>query len=146
MKIIFLDIDGCLNSEKTFERMPGNIYGLDAELLKIFKDILEKTGAEIVLSSTWRLHKDTRKALTDHGLSWIGCTPDLPRSGGVEKMERGHEIKAWLENEGKKFEIEKFCVLDDDSDILPEQKHFKTSWQEGLTEEVADKIIKFLNS
>ncbi len=144
MKIIFLDIDGVLNSAETFERMPGNIFGVDAKMLAILKRILSETEAEIVLSSTWRLSERCRQELTNRGLNWIGCTPDLPRQGGVSSMERGYEIKHWLENQGKKFVIEKYCILDDDSDMLPHQPHFKTSWKTGLTEDIAQKVIEFL--
>src|ERR1700709_1279552 len=53
MKVIFLDIDGVLNSTHTAN--PRSFpYIVDPELVTRLKDVLAKTGAEVVLSSTWR--------------------------------------------------------------------------------------------
>lgn len=47
MKIIFLDIDGVLNYENSKSKV-------EEEKVKLLKEIVDKTGAEIVLSSDWR--------------------------------------------------------------------------------------------
>src|SRR5689334_14670437 len=53
MKVIFLDIDGVLNCSKTPN--PRDFpYIVDKKLLARFKKLLERTGARVVLSSTWR--------------------------------------------------------------------------------------------
>jgi hypothetical protein len=51
--IVFLDIDGVLNCKKTPNprKLP---YIIDPKLLKRFEGLLERTGAKVVLSSTWR--------------------------------------------------------------------------------------------
>ena len=53
MKVIFLDIDGVLNCRKTPNprKLP---YIVDPKLLKRFKRLVERTGAKVVLASTWR--------------------------------------------------------------------------------------------
>jgi HAD domain in Swiss Army Knife RNA repair proteins len=53
MKVIFLDIDGVLNCKKTPNprRLP---YIVDRRLLSRFKRLIDRTGAKVVLSSTWR--------------------------------------------------------------------------------------------
>lgn len=62
----------------------------------------------------------------------------------VDFMERGKEIEEWLSI--NPYGVTKYCILDDDSDMLPHQKHFKTSFEEGgLTEEIAQQVIKYLN-
>ena len=53
MKIIFLDIDGVCNCCDTKERFHG-LIGVDPILVARIKEIVDATGAEIVLSSTWR--------------------------------------------------------------------------------------------
>ena len=62
MKVLFLDIDGVLNNDKTFEEVHDYYVktgyhkveiGLDM-VERLFK-IIEATGAKIVLSSSWRL-------------------------------------------------------------------------------------------
>ena len=64
MKIIFLDIDGVLNSDEYFDKIKNlNINGIenDIDIRKIIllKKSLDETGAKIVLTSSWRY---TRKA------------------------------------------------------------------------------------
>jgi HAD domain in Swiss Army Knife RNA repair proteins len=53
MKVIFLDIDGVLNCHKTPNprKFP---YVIDDGLLARFRQLIERTGASVVLSSTWR--------------------------------------------------------------------------------------------
>ena len=45
MKVIFLDIDGVLNRGGVEESM------LNADLVRIFQEMLPKTGAKVVISS-----------------------------------------------------------------------------------------------
>jgi len=60
MKILFLDIDGCLNCQTTKDRIggKGGLIGIDDKMLKRVKNICKKTGAKIVLSSFWRLSEE----------------------------------------------------------------------------------------
>ena len=53
MKVIYLDIDGVLNSTFTTERLEG-VVGIDDELLSNLKSIVDYTGAKIVLISSWK--------------------------------------------------------------------------------------------
>lgn len=52
MKIIFLDVDGCLNWDHTKARCNG-FLGIDKIRVKRLARIVEATGAVIVLTSTW---------------------------------------------------------------------------------------------
>ena len=77
MKIIFLDIDGVLNSEnhgiemykqmKAHELDENTYYHTwdlpDEDTLLPLKKIVDATGAKIVLSSSWRLLKGRREQL-----------------------------------------------------------------------------------
>ena len=51
-KIIFLDIDGVLNSEFSKAYMPNGYVGIDSDKLQNLKYIVDTTGAEIYLTST----------------------------------------------------------------------------------------------
>ena len=53
MKVIFLDIDGVLNEEKSRSRCCG-YKGIDDNKAKNLASIVKATGAEIVLISTWK--------------------------------------------------------------------------------------------
>lgn len=69
MKIIFLDIDGVLNSESYFGTVgylsSSDIYYKQIDLcaVQLLKKIIDKTKAGIVLSSCWRIGKTSRKAV-----------------------------------------------------------------------------------
>lgn len=148
MKLIFLDVDGVLNCAETFEQrrdgnIAGTIFDLDPRFVKRFKKIVKETGVKVVLSSTWRLHEDTRQAVRNHGIEFIDCTPYITDVG----TKRGREINAWLSTYTalKKEPIEKFCILDDDSDMLPGQPFFQTSWKTGLTAKIAKEVINYFN-
>lgn len=54
MKVIFLDIDGVLNSSKTIDRN-FDYPELDPRNLKVLKDIVELSHAVLVLISSWKL-------------------------------------------------------------------------------------------
>ena len=88
--------------------------------------LLNKTGAEIVLSSTWRLSSKHIESLEKYtGLKIKDKTPNL-------QAIRGEEIQQYLDEHK---EITEYVILDDDSDMLPEQKgHFvKVDAKKGLT-------------
>lgn len=65
-KIIFLDIDGVLNSNKSKQYMPAPyspevLYvGIDEDKLLNLKHIVDTTGAEIYLTSTWKYSWDKK--------------------------------------------------------------------------------------
>jgi len=62
---------------------------------------------------------------------------------------RGEEIKKWLqEQKDLSCNFKHYVIIDDDSDMLPTQiEHFfQTSWEEGLTKEIVDKIINFFKN
>jgi len=150
MKIIFLDIDGVLNV------IPQGHDKYGAKFHKHFEDnlkhIIEKTGAKIVISSTWRFGglQEMKDMWKDRNLSGeiIGITPYT-----LEYRKRGEEIKEWLDNNP----TEKYVIIDDDTDMLPEQKNnfVKTSDNinhtgyidvgYGLTKECAEQAISILN-
>ena len=54
MKVIFLDVDGVLNSQQLFEKSEdAQLISVDEENIKNLKKIVDATGAKIVLSSSW---------------------------------------------------------------------------------------------
>lgn len=65
MKYIFLDVDGVLNSEEMCKHKPfpkcRGMMGIEKSKVKCIKQIVEATGAEIVLTSSWKKSFDTFK-------------------------------------------------------------------------------------
>lgn len=174
MKIIFLDIDGVLNCRPKnpkdkwpdFNPNDERAYGLNPELAKNLKLILDKTGAKIVVSSSWRNFDDYipwdmegswREKLAGmvgikkDGL-FVGDTPSLATTkmvidGKSEYVLRGLEIKKWIEDNAK--EDIKFCVLDDETvdivSVIDRKFIVKTNRRDGLTRRDAEKAISILN-
>lgn len=146
MKVLFLDVDGVLNNEKTFKK--GERYPLDPYCIDLIWKIRKETGCEIVLSSTWRHSTEALKEVEKH----IGFIRDI--TGRCSNRIRGCEINAWLQDnlpwdERKDGGSFRYAILDDDSDMLLWQKdHFfqTNGYKDGLTEEIADKVIAHLNS
>lgn len=140
MAVIFLDIDGVLNCATTKQQFNG-VIGIDAEKVAIMKRILDETEASVVLSSTWRIDQDWRLALSSAGLPlhrFIGVT------GRAVSRIRGEEIATWMEEHGV---VDCYAtIIDDDPDMLPGQPHFRTTWQNGLTNEIADAVIRHLKT
>jgi hypothetical protein len=166
MKIIFLDIDGVLNSEiyfieryKNAKKGDGDPSMLDEGLIKNLNDIVDKTGAEIVISSSWRASglDECNDKLTEKGLikKAISITPHLyfekNKYDYSYSVPRGCEIKAWIEmNKGiinEKVSKLRYAILDDDSDMLYWQREsfFWCDPYAGLTTNIAFKVIQHLN-
>ena len=147
MKVIFLDIDGVLNSKYFFILAPdGRIsYGdkrtlLDKRKIAILNRIIEETGAVCVLSSSWRTLNPADKMLAmlkDRG--FVGEVIDRTPTNAT----RGLEIRDWLvENE----DVEQFVILDDSNDMEPYLNRLvRPYWNYGLSDEHADVAIKILN-
>lgn len=194
MKVIFLDIDGVMNSQLFYQRRykrrwrkPITYYYLIKSKIKYilngfkhkavslanykppknhntfeykFKrvkeetdslkwewlvELCENTGAKICISSVWKNHykksEDWGKTLDMLGFpkdTYVGRTQD-------RRTLRGTEIKEWMENQTEL--IENYVIIDDDSDMLPEQMEhfFNTDGYCGLTPNVTYRIERFFN-
>jgi len=132
VKVIFLDIDGVLNTRKTVERWGGGI-GIDEILAQRFSRLQHATGTGVVLSSTWRLSRNWKANMRRNGvIGIIDRTPDL------RDQSRGEEIQAWLDAHPR---VQVYAILDDARDMLPHQPLFRTSFfRGGLTEEIAQRV------
>ncbi len=135
MKVIFLDIDGVANCRTTSQRHRGFI-GIDPHMAFMIGKIQLDTQCEFVLSSAWRHSEDGREEVERQIAQMFDVT------GPVLTGFRGDEIRAWLE---KHPEVERYCCIDDNPDFYPDQNLFQTSWDIGMTEEIAKKITEFFN-
>jgi hypothetical protein len=135
MKAIFLDIDGVLNSRRTPNprKLP---YVIQPDLLARLGRVLEQTGAEVVLSSTWRYDPAGLFTAKRWGIPFVDVIPDLPG------RPRRDEILAWLDAHA---EVDRFAVIDDEDDELDELPLFQPSPATGLTDDVADRVAAYLN-
>lgn len=149
MKIIFLDIDGVLNTSETKEP-------IDLNKVKHLSTIVKSTGAKIVLSSSWKILNDPNfpgyaeylyltECLASEGLSIIDQTPGPCHN-------RPREIRQWLEQHPH---VLSWVSLDDDfrpdqytSEGLDSDRLIKTSYSgsyAGLCEDHIAWAIAILN-
>jgi len=159
MKVLFLDFDGVLNSHAYFasrqyrkgadkcEFVRGSEhFMLDPVCVHRLNWIVTTTGADVVVSSSWRHGYslgDLAVILSRRGFTGrlVGKTDDFVASA----TERGHEIAAWLERH--KTLVERFVVLDDNSDMDGVRDCFvQTSAAVGLTREDAMRAIQILGA
>lgn len=155
MKVIFLDIDGVLNS-RAYDRKRNwdEQTDIDETRLPLIKEIVDATNAKIVLSSTWRQHWDKEKNLCDEdglyinktfdkfGLSIYDKTPDL----GITALRR-EEISKWLKETEQK--IDSFVIIDDYrygwGDLSEHFVKTDPNFQLGIEKDHVEKAIDILN-
>ncbi|QJI52419.1 hypothetical protein [Psychrobacillus phage Perkons] len=145
MKLIFLDIDGVMNSG--FSKRSDKHFSLafDDNAVTNLKQILERTGAMIVVSSTWRLGEAIKSLKEDifihYGLDKyiVGVTPYY------QETIRGLEIADYLAHQHNQV-IESFVILDDDTDMGSfTDRLVKTNAIYGLTVTDSMNAIRLLN-
>lgn len=148
MNIVFLDIDGVLNSAQWFEHFPTpGKWDLDPVLVKRVNAIVETADASIVISSNWRVHMRPqhlvdlleKQGLYPHRI--VGMTPRL--FNGTTIGPRGPEIAEWLKRDQDR--TEKFVILDDRDDmgnLIPFL--VQTNGEIGITDTDVDRAISML--
>lgn len=169
MKVIFLDIDGVLNSvdymnvlhklkheakDSTIETRDEYGQLFDPRCVLLLDYIIRMTGAKLVISSTWR-HSGLKV------MQELWQMRDLPgeviditcKSWEVEGeiidryqwrgqgVCRGHEIQQWL----NEHTVESYVILDDDSDMLPEQHFVQCNGRYGIDYLAATAAVNYLN-
>ena len=164
-KVIFLDIDGVLNTERQHDHCveaglayADNFgYAFDPVAVANLKRIVDETGADIVISSSWKFWglSTMQKLWANRELTGtlIDVTPnnvsdEMLLSVDLDLMDlpagKGSEIKEWLETKGQ--QVTHYAILDDLPDMLPEQQsHFvQTDPRIGITEDNANRVISIL--
>ena len=150
MKVIFFDIDGVLNTQRTTRKI-GIFNFVDTRKVLRLREIVERTGAELVMSSSWRygfepgafwyeregvaqLEAEFRRLRCP---KWIDVTPWLSGS------KRQKEIFAWL---AVHPEVDEFIIIDDVGEELKfyNDRLVLTDPKEGLNKERMEFAIQLL--
>ena len=151
MKVIFLDVDGVLNSDEYIDKIKKlNVNTIKSKVsvnkIGLLKQAVDATGARVVLTSSWRYRRDgtlLKGLLLKYGI----CADSTP----FMDNKRGLEIKKYLLDNP---DVEDFVILDDEVfDSFDEEliKHLiKISdkngrgFGEGLLPKDVDRIIERL--
>lgn len=146
-KILFLDIDGVLNSKE--DQMRGLFktdFPIDMHKAFMVGKIVLDTDCEVILSSAWRHHPESVEQINKR------VVPIKDKTGHCCTGVRGAEIHQWLSRNVEGFSSTyegdfRIAILDDDGDMLLWQKDhfFQTSFETGITEEIMNKVIEHLN-
>jgi len=160
-KVIFLDIDGVLALTQQWGKdvyTPCGVmaYRFSPHCVSIFNEILEETGAEIILTSDWKLFYDlhTMKCLfrwNEVSKGPVGFTADIyvePKklSENIKPRKRANEILDWL----SRNQVDRYVVIDD----LPLEAWFTPETfvrckyeREGISQAgLKEQIIKLINN
>jgi len=165
-KVIFLDIDGVLalhnnffTNSATFQKKREwakrlNVpYGWDAKAVKALNIVIEKTDAEIVLSSDWRLHWDLTElkeifdahfvskfpiAITDKEGKYSMSSLERNRVGQIEEFVTSNPIHKWIAIDD--MHLAQWAKLD------IADRFVRTNQMEGIKQSgLKERIIKMLN-
>ncbi len=162
MKIIFLDIDGVLNSDlwnTNHKKEIENGILIDEKKIKLISILIKATGAKIVLHSGWRFWFDKNffpkrkesailtEMFKNNGIEIYDFTPDLT----TEEIKRtknfsiikADEILLWLK---KHPDVFSWIVIDDldlKNEIVSEHQ-IKPESKIGLSAEDIEKAAKLL--
>jgi len=153
MKIIFLDIDGVLNSRAFFLARTAGLEEhqdeeahtremIDPAAVALLNHLVEKSGAEIVISSSWRIAYSMSEI--GHALYANGFRHRLAIIGKTTTSdgERGSQIQEWLESAGEPVT---FAILDDSDDMgVHRPRLVRTDWERGLEQHHVEQALALL--
>lgn len=121
--IIFLDIDGVLNSarfEYVRQRVGKGSLRLDPSALALLAELVERTQAKLVITSSWR--KERNPADFDNIFAAVLCSWKSSVIGKTPVADcRGEEIALWLAHN----KVDCYAILDD----LARNNFYKEQWQ-----------------
>lgn len=172
MKVIFLDIDGVLTHT---DYLNWKTRHIDPERVRFLAGIVELTGAQIVLISTWKDGYDRQSGqkddyyvvlenvLAEYDLEIYDITDNIPEEVleqipsviSLDRLDihckhgtgRTAEVEKWLMN----HQVDGFVILDDEnhdwSDYGFDSHWIQTSWYEGgLQEKDVTEAVRILQN
>jgi hypothetical protein len=143
VRVIFLDLDGVLNSRPFVAGLGATEWDrmIDRRAVARLNELVRRSGAKIVITSSWRCQLPLARVesiLRDHGLvaQILGATPRL-------RPSRGTEIQAWLD--AAEDPPEAFVILDDVDDVDHLGTYLVlTTWEAGLQDEHVERALEHL--
>ena len=162
--IIFLDIDGVLNSkfwDSEHQREMSDGKFVDEEAVRLLAELVNRADARVILHSGWRFWFDEDlkplrpeaehllETMQSEDITIDGVTPDLTteeiRRSKKFSLVKADEILLWMKENG---EFANWVVLDDlDLHNSEVEKHqIKPDPNVGITKEDVDKALIILSA
>jgi len=170
VKLIFLDIDGVVNNTSFLQQAHKEVFGdkprivkaddfknlcqanIDPKAVSLLNDLLDKTGAKVVIHSSWKENCTITEILVflrNKGFKGeiVGMTQSLPENmKGVVDRRRAFEIANWLVEAEKIMTVKSMVILDDEEIGLGfDEVQVRTDPINGLTQFNVDEAIKILS-
>lgn len=163
-KVLFLDIDGVLNSSfwnDSHQREISDGTLIEDEKIRLLAGLVKRTGAKIILHSGWRTWFDAEikplrreaerllELLKKEGLRLNGVTPDLTteeiRKTKKFSLVKAEEILLWIRAHE---DVTDWVVLDDLGlhNARVEEHQVRPDPAVGLTPEDVEKAVRILNA
>ena len=167
MRVIFLDIDGILNSltlKKPWTRPDGTIQepvhgtqtewrstiGMDYDKVERLNKILDNSDWSIIISSSWGFSRDTIQALICFGFRHTHRIMGGTYGGWARGNQIWNTIKANPRiTDFITIEDEPFDILGNHESVTPEMREFfkgrvfSPNPYVGLTDDITNSIIKY---
>lgn len=146
--VLFLDVDGVLNSALYLHNNPGSfdrkdndwITMLDPLPCALLAGVIRRTGAAVVISSAWRYNHspaEMKQLLRRRDVDVVVLGRTELGAG-----HRGAQILRWL---AEHPEVTRWAVIDDSGDMDGCFHRFvQTSWSFGMQQEHADLLCEIL--
>lgn len=136
--VLFLDVDGVLHTPNPkHERLLFRSTCMD-----LLRSICAQTNCHIVLSTTWRLHEQSRAALAAK-LAEHGCPEFVSKTPSIAQFQRPKEILAWV----NKYRPVAWCAVDDwplHEDPRMKGHFVQTRARYGLQPDTAARVVELL--
>lgn len=148
-RVVMTDVDGVLNDEAGHRS--GADLPLSSEALANLRDLVGRSGARVVVTSTWRTSPESMARLRAAGVlddaHGDPTTPDLvsvlPSGLMLSMGTRGDEIDLWLDRHP---EVRSWVVLDDAGEGFGRHasRLVRTRMETGLTRSDVDAALAIL--
>jgi hypothetical protein len=154
--IIFLDIDGVLNSAEWSESRPMRALipprhaqealdeeRIDPDCVERLRGVVQRTGARLVVTSTWRHRMGVSEFVRLFALYGWSEAPVIGVTPRITGLIRGDEVEAWLSNNDY---TRPYVCVDDDADFRVGQPLVQTNPEVGMTSLDAELCVEVLTS